>query len=229
MRLAKYIAQRGYCSRRKAEELIRSGRVEVNGVPAEITTPVDPEKDAVTVEGVKISGEQPVYIMLHKPPGVLSTCKAGKEKGLTLLDLVKIPQRIYPVGRLDKDSSGLLLLTNDGELAFSLTHPSQEVEKEYYIELDQPFSRSDIEKLTEGVNIEGTDCLFHRLERAGDKSYRVTLKQGKKRQIRLMARHTGKRVTKLVRIREGALTLGNLPEGKWRCLTVEEIDKLKST
>ncbi len=202
------------------------GAVEVNGACAEITTPVDPERDKVTVEGVSLRAEEPVYIMLHKPAGVLSTCRSGREKGSTVLDIVKVQQRVYPVGRLDKNSTGLLLLTNDGKLAYSLTHPSQEVEKEYVIELNHPFTPSDIQRLTCGVNLDGTKCRFHRIEDLGGGAYRVVLRQGLKRQIRRMAETVGKRVVKLKRVREDTLTLGNLPEGEWRYLTSEEVREL---
>ena len=227
MRLAKYIAQQGYCSRRKAEELIAAGEVRVNGEAAVVTTPVDPIKDEVTIQGKALEREKKVYILLNKPPGILSTCKPGKEEGKAVIDLVPLPQRIYPVGRLDRDSRGLLLLTNDGELAYKLTHPSQEVEKEYLLTLDKPFSEIDIRRLREGVNIEGTLCRFKRVRKAGDRQYSVVITTGLKRQIRRMAEAAGRKTLDLQRIREGPLRLGKIPEGSWRRLNDREIAKLK--
>lgn len=227
VRLAKFIAQNGYCSRRRAEELIELGEVRVNDSVARITTPVDPKRDEVTVCGQRIRPEKKLYLALNKPPGYLSTCKPGKEKGKTVLDLIDVPERVYPVGRLDRDSCGLLILTNDGSLAYSLTHPSGETEKEYLVETSEPFSEIDENKLTAGMVLGGRVCRFHRLSRLEGAKYRIILKQGLNRQIRRMTEAVGKRVIKLKRLRVGELLLADLPEGRWRRLTQNEIKKLK--
>lgn len=217
----------GFCSRRKAEELISSGEVSVNGIPALITTPIDPENDVVTINGEPLREPQKVYILLNKPPGYLSTCKIGKEQGRDILELVKVPQRIFPVGRLDRESRGLLILTNDGDLAYKLTHPSFEKEKEYIIRVNNKFSEKDEQLLTKGISLNNTECKFHSLENISANVYKVVLKQGVKRQIRRMAEQAGKKITDLQRVREGILELGDLPEGRWRYLTREEIQLLK--
>jgi len=227
MRLSKHIAEMGFCSRRKAETLISSGEVSVNGIPAQITTPIDPENDVVTINGEPLCEPQKVYILLNKPPGYLSTCKIGKEQGRDILELVKVPQRVFPVGRLDRESRGLLILTNDGDLAYKLTHPSFEKEKEYLIRVNNKFSEKDEQLLTKGISLNNTECKFHSLENISANVYKVVLKQGVKRQIRRMAEQAGKKIMDLQRVREGILELGDLPEGRWRYLTREEIQLLK--
>ena len=207
--------------------MINEGEVQVNGEAASVTTPVNPDTDVVTVCGESLKPQAPVYILLNKPPGVVCTCRRGREKGLTILDIIKVPQRIFPVGRLDRDSRGLLLLTNDGELAYSLTHPSQESEKEYIIKINEPLTPGDEQLLTEGISLNNTACSFHRLERLAGREYRVALRQGLKRQIRLMVKSVGREVVDLQRVRVGNLKLGDLPEGKWRHLTEIEIKSLK--
>lgn len=227
IRLAKYIAQAGFCSRRQAEELIKAGEVKVNNITAEITTPFNPEEDTLTVKGEHLNSEKKVYILLNKPRGYLSTCKAGKEKGKTILDLVKVNERIYPVGRLDKDSRGLIILTNDGESAHRLMHPSYEIEKEYIVKLNKPLTIKDIERLKSGIEIEEKTYRFHRISHVDNSVYNIVLKQGMKRQIRLMIDAVNKKVIDLQRIREGKITLNSLPEGKWRFLNSEETTYLK--
>jgi pseudouridine synthase len=201
--------------------------VEVNGEAAMITTPVNPDRDIIEVEGKRLARGELVYIMLNKPPGLLSTCQSGRERGETVLDLVRVPQRIYPVGRLDRDSRGMLLLTNDGDFTHILTHPSHKTEKEYLVELNQEFSMNDLQLLTNGISLNGKNCQFHRIEAIAPNRYRIILQQGIKRQIRLMAKAMGKWVIDLQRIRIGKLSLGDLPEGKWRLLTNTEVQSLK--
>ena len=227
VRLAKFIAQAGYCSRRRAEELIKSGEVSVNNSPAEVTTPFDPENDSLFIEGKPLNSEKKVYIILNKPPGYLSTCKPGREEGKTILDIVKIPERIYPVGRLDKNSRGLLILTNDGELANKVMHPSHEIEKEYLVKLDLRLTANDIVRLKGGIEIDGKVCYFHSVNIKFDTTYSIVLKQGMKRQIKMMIAALDKKVIDLQRIREGDLKLTHLPEGRWRFLNDEELLILK--
>lgn len=226
MRLAKYIADSGYCSRRKAEELILAGLVEIAGKTALISDSVNPDIDIVSVNGELLSAGSKIYIMLNKPAGYLSSCQPGREKGKSVLELVKIPQRVFPVGRLDRDSRGLLLLTNDGDLTFRLTHPSFEKEKEYIILTDSPFSENNLQLLEDGICLNNTNCRFHRIERLEMNRYRVILKQGVKRQIRLMAKAVGKKILDLQRVRIAGLELGDLPEGKWKYLSLNEINQL---
>jgi len=226
MRLAKYIADCGYCSRRKAETAIISGVVTVNGKLAAVTDSVSPGADEVLINGEKISANSKIYIILNKPAGYLSSCRPGREKGKSVLDLVKVETRIFPVGRLDRDSRGLLLLTNDGDLTYRLTHPSQEKEKEYIISTDLPFSEKEVQLLIGGICLNNTNCRFHQMEDLGGNRYRVILKQGIKRQIRLMAKAVGKMVLDLRRVRIAGLELGDLPEGKWKYLSSQEIEQL---
>jgi len=227
IRLAKYIAQAGYCSRRLAEELIRAGEVKINNITAEITTPFDPDEDSLTIKGEKLNPEQKVYILLNKPCGYLSTCNAGRNNGNTILDLVKVSERIYPVGRLDKNSRGLIILTNDGEAAHRLMHPSHEIEKEYIVRVNKPLTNDDLERLRSGVKIDGKTYRFYRIVQIEESVYNIVLKQGLKRQIRLMIDTVNKKVVDLQRIREGKIELGDLPEGKWRFLNAKEITYLK--
>lgn len=226
MRLAKYIASCGYCSRRKAEELIIAGKVEIDGITASLNDSVDPASNKVTVGGEEISAKEFVYIMLNKPAGYLCSCRPGREKGKSVLDLVQIPQRVFPVGRLDRESRGLLLLTNDGNFTFKVTHPSFEKEKEYLIVTDSPFSENDLQLLKDGICLNNTSCKFHRVEKLDGNRYRVALKQGVKRQIRLMAKAVGRKILDLQRVRIGGLELGALPEGRWKKLTTEEINQI---
>jgi len=226
MRLAKYIAVMGYCSRRQAELLIASQKVTLNGRLALITSPVDPQTDDIRIDGNPLNPPRFVYIMLNKPPGYLSTCSPGQEKGKSVLELVAVDVRIFPVGRLDKDSRGLLILTNDGNLTFKLTHPSFAKEKEYLVKTNSPFSSKDEQLLTAGISLNNTLGKFHSIDRVGECQYRIILRQGIKRQIRLMTKAVGRQVLDLQRIRIHSLTLSGLPEGKWRYLTESEIASL---
>jgi len=238
IRLQKYLAQAGIASRRQSERLIVGGKVKVNDKVRDILgVTIDPENDKVEVFGKIIKPEKFVYIILNKPVGVLSTCKKDREKGRTILDLVKSEERLYPVGRLDKNSSGLLLLTNDGDLALKLTHPRYEHEKEYEVEIDKDLSSEDLKKMSRGIIIEGKKTLPAKISAKGgsafggkkikSKKFRMILREGRKRQIRKMCDALGYQIKSLQRIRMGNLSLGNLAFGKWRELSNKEIDKLK--
>jgi 23S rRNA pseudouridine2605 synthase/23S rRNA pseudouridine2604 synthase len=218
MRLQKFISRAGYCSRRHAEELIVNGKVSVNGqIVTQLGTKIDPEKDKVTVEGNLVSVEDNlVYIALNKPEGYVTSCSHPGEK--IVLELVNISQRVYPVGRLDKDSTGLLLLTNDGKLHLKLTHPSFDHEKEYLVTVAQPIPRGALHSLEKGLNILGTKTRRARVKRVSDIRFKIILKEGRNRQIRRMVQKVGNRVTDLKRIRISNIRLGGLPEGKWRYL-----------
>jgi pseudouridine synthase len=223
MRLQKFISRAGYCSRRHAEELIVNGKVTVNGqIVTLLGTKIDPEKDKVTVEGNPVSVEENlVYIALNKPEGYVTSCSHPGEK--IVLDLVNISQRVYPVGRLDKDSTGLLLLTNDGKLHLKLTHPSFDHEKEYLVTVAQPIPRGALHSLEKGLNILGTKTRRARVKRVSDIRFKIILKEGRNRQIRRMVQKVGNRVTDLKRIRISNIRLEGPPEGK--CRHLDETEK----
>lgn len=231
-RLQKALARAGVASRRKAEGLIRAGRVRVNGqVVTELGTRVDPERDVITVNGQPIS--QPVshtYILLHKPRGVLSTTSDPHGRP-TVLDLVRMEARVYPVGRLDRDSEGLILLTDDGELTHRLTHPRYEHEREYRVLVEGRVSERALQRLQEGVELEDGltwPAQVERLEEEGDGTWlRMVIHEGRKRQVRRMCRAVGHPVRQLIRVRMGPLTLGELRAGEWRYLTTGEVKALK--
>jgi pseudouridine synthase len=228
-RLQKFMARRGIASRRAAEQMILEGRVEVNGSTiTRLGIKIDPESDHVKVDGRTVPREKtPRVLMLNKPSGVLSTSKTGKETGPTILDFVPRDRRYFSVGRLDKNSTGLLLITDDGDLAYQLTHPKFGTEKEYLVETRERLTDDQLDQLTSGVNLDDGIAAAARLKRAGPKRIRIVLREGRNRQIRRMIAAVGGRVTRLVRVRFAGLTLGELKEGKWRALTSEEINSLR--
>ncbi|MFH1387304.1 MAG: pseudouridine synthase [bacterium] len=228
IRLQKYLADCGVASRRGVEDLIVEGRVTVNGVGGlELGVKIDPGKDEIEVDGKKISQpEKKIYLKLNKPAGYVSTCKSQKGEE-TILDLVSdLPYRLYPVGRLDKDSEGLMILTNDGDLANELTHPRYEHEKEYEVNVQFPMTNDQLRKLKTGVITEEGKTLPARVYPCGDRYFRIVLKEGKKRQIRLMVEAVGNRVVRLQRIRIANIKLGNLPLGQYELLTSKAIKSL---
>jgi len=222
LRLQKYLSVAGVCSRRKGEELIVAGKVSVNGETiVELGTKIDPDQDQVEVDGKAIKPSNTlVYIALNKPKDYVTSCSHPGEK--IVLDLVDIPQRIYPVGRLDKDSSGLLLLTNDGRLHHKLTHPSFDHEKEYDVTVVKPITDGALRKMAAGLPMMGTKTRPARVQRISARRFRIVLQEGKNRQLRRMVRKVGNQVTKLKRIRVAGIKLGRLPLGKWRYLTEKE-------
>lgn len=222
MRLQKFISNAGYCSRRQAEKLISDGKVSVNGqIITRLGTKVDPEKDRIEIENTPLSLEKKqVYILLNKPRGYVTSCSHPGKK--TVLELLNIDQRVYPVGRLDKDSRGLLLLTNDGRLHLQLTHPSFDHEKEYVVTVADPISQASLNTLEKGVRIMGSKTRPARIDRISSTKFKIVLKEGRKRQIRRMVQKVGNRVTDLKRVRMANIRLGKLPEGKWRHLDETE-------
>ncbi len=226
VRLQKYLSHAGICSRRMGETYIQKGLVTVNGkTVTELGTQIDPKNDKVAVDGKPVLLDQaPVYIMLNKPEGYISSCRHRCEK--IVLDLVDIDQRLYPVGRLDKDSTGLLLLTNDGRLHHRLSHPSFDHEKEYEICTRDPISDSALTLLEKGILLDGVVTRPAKIKRLGKRKFRITLQEGRKRQIRRMVEQTGNRVIGLHRIRIATLRLGGLAPGKWRHLTEKEKESL---
>ena len=225
------MASRGVGSRRKAEEMIAEGRVRVNGRPAELATPVDPQTDQVLVDGKEITLSRKIYILLNKPRGYLSTCQPGKEEGRSILDLIGINERIYPVGRLDRESRGLLILTNDGEFANQIMHPSSEIEKEYIVKINKRISDKALAALINGVTVDDYIAKPKNVEVLTENprnSYiSITLTEGKNREIRKMFDVLGYRVQKLKRIRIGNIDMGFLKKGDYRYLIEEEIKDLK--
>lgn len=230
-RVQKILARNGIASRRKAEELIAAGRVTVNGRTCALGDCADGEKDRIAVDGVPVGPEpEQVYILLHKPRGYVTT--ASDEKGRkTVLDLVDCGRRVYPVGRLDMDSEGLLLLTNDGELTNRLIHPAGEIHKTYQVWLSGA-SAGKIAALSQPMDIDGYRIRPAQVEtvalRGAQAQVTVTIHEGRNRQIRKMAEKCGMAVTRLRRVSEGGLQLGKLPPGKWRYLTENEVAMLKS-
>lgn len=222
MRLQKFLASAGVCSRRAGEELILSGLVKVNGRPVtELGTKVDPEKDIVEVRGEKVSiQDEDIYIALNKPAGYVTSCKHPGEK--IVLDLVETGDRIFPVGRLDKDSTGLLILTNDGRIHHRLSHPSFDHEKEYEVTLKKEVTDSDLKKMADGLIIDGRKTRPAKVIRISANSFNITLKEGRNRQIRKMAEAIGHNVIRLHRIRFSDIKIGNLEPGRWRYLSSHE-------
>ena len=235
MRLQKYMAMCGVAARRKCEEMIAAGRVTVNGeVITQMGTQVE-EGDEVTVDGVVIHQEaEKHYILYHKPMGEVTTVSDEKDRDTVMDHFRDFPVRLYPVGRLDYDTEGLLLLTNDGELAQHLTHPSCEVDKVYLARVSNNPSNETLDKLRRGVYMEGDDRRTYpadvRVVR--DESLfsdiLVTIHEGRNRQVRRMFEAVGHKVILLRRVRFGSLDLGDLKRGEWRELTEAEVKELKS-
>jgi len=226
MRLQKFLSKAGICSRRKGEEYIKAGWVKVNGkIVTELGVKVDPERDTVEVDSDAIrSDSAPTYIALNKPKGYVSSCHQQNEK--IVLDLLDISERVYPVGRLDKESTGLLLLTNDGHLHHRLSHPSFNHEKEYEVTVAKPLPEGALRKLAKGLPMMGTRTRPARVKRISARRFGIVLQEGKNRQIRRMIRKVGNQVTHLKRIRIANIKLGNLPSGSWRYLTKIEKENL---
>jgi len=229
-RLQRVLAARGIASRRKAEALIQAGRVSVDGqIVRELGVRVDPERQDIRVDGRPLPVARPRYIMLHKPVGYITT--TADERGRqTVLDLVDVPERVVPVGRLDRDTSGLLLLTNDGEFLYRITHPRYELEKEYEVLVDGFPDEETIALLRRGVSIAGRPVavrrvLLLRTEPQGA-VFDVVVHEGRNRIIRRMFERVGYPVLALKRTRIGPLELGALPVGAWRDLTPDEVAAL---
>ena len=223
MRLQKFLALSGVCSRRRGETCIREGMVTVNGnIVTEMGVKVDPDHDKVTFKGgpVRLS-QEPVYIALNKPTGYVSSCNQRNTR--IVLDLIEgVPGRIYPIGRLDKDSTGLLLLTNDGALHHRLSHPSFDHEKEYDVCTAHTLPDKALVMMAKGIDLDGVQTRPAKVWRVSGNRFRIILKEGKNRQIRRMVSKTGNRVVSLKRLRIDTIRLGRLAEGRWRYLTAKE-------
>jgi len=228
MRLQKYLAHAGLCSRRKAETYILNGQITVNHqVVTELGTKIDPENDRIAFNDKPIILTQDsakIYIALNKPEGYVTSCSQQKSK--IILDLIDIDERVYPVGRLDKESKGLLLLTNDGDLHNKLSHPSFNHEKEYVVTTVHPISDTALKDMAKGIVIDSVKTRKAKVTRLSSNAFKIILKQGRNRQIRKMVGKTKNRVDSLKRIRIVNIRLGKLKEGHWRYLTPEEIKQL---
>jgi 23S rRNA pseudouridine2605 synthase len=231
VRLQKYLAEAGIASRRRCEQFIEDGQVSVNGQRVYVLgTKVDPERDSVTVGGKPVAIERKVYIALHKPAGCVCTNSDthGRTRAVDLLPR-SLP-RLYTVGRLDKDSEGLLFLTNDGTFSLRLTHPRYKMRKTYFVEVEGELKNAEIVRLLKGVRSDGellrAEKIFQVRAQVHDTELRLILSEGKKRQIRRMMAVVGHPVKRLVRLAVGPIELGNLATSQWRHLTHEEVDKL---
>lgn len=230
-RIQKILSSRGVTSRRKAEEMITAGRVSCNGRQCVLGDVADPEMDLILIDGKPLPKEgQRCYIMLNKPRGFVTTLSDEKGRKNAAQLVADCGQRVYPVGRLDMDSEGLLLFTNDGDFANSLMHPKHEVEKTYRVTVME-YDEAKLEKLNRPVVLDGYRIQppMVKLESVSGSKAKilVTIHEGRNHQVRRMCAIAGLTVMRLERIKEGTLTLGDLPKGKWRYLTKEEVDSLK--
>ncbi|GGG26468.1 23S rRNA pseudouridine(2604) synthase RluF [Paenibacillus abyssi] len=227
MRINKFISETGYCSRREADKLVESGRVTINGVKAELGSQAELGDD-VRVDGKRIGTQrQHVYIALHKPVGITSTTETHV-KG-NIVDFVGHKERIFPIGRLDKDSEGLILMTNDGDIVNRILRAEGHHEKEYIVTVDRPITAAFVKGMSEGVKVLGSLTLPCKVTALSDRVFRIVLTEGRNRQIRRMCSAFGYQVRKLKRIRIMNIELGSLPTGRWRDLTAEELQKLSHT
>ena len=234
MRLQVFLSHNGVCSRRKAMDFIQQGRVKLNGqVHKEPSTPVDPQKDKIEVDGKPVASQKYSYILLNKPKDYVTTKAEFKGEKSVLELLPKSLQHLVPAGRLDKDTEGLLLLTNDGDLAYRLTHPKFNVEKTYFVSVYGMLVPAERRKLESGILIDGektSPVKIKDIKPLKDRTktdFLLVMHEGKKRQIRLMCEAVGRKVAYLKRVAQGPLVLGNLQTGKWRELTRDELDQLQ--
>lgn len=226
-RLNKYIADSGYCSRREADRLIQEGRVKIDGRTGVLGDRVLPGMKVVC-DGKALSGQgEKVYIALNKPQGIV--CTADPREPMNVVDYIGYPIRIFPVGRLDKASEGLLLLTSDGEIVNRLLRAAGGHEKEYEVEVDKPLTPEFMKKMMAGVPILDTVTLPCKLRRTGDRSFNLILVQGLNRQIRRMCEALGYSVVKLKRVRINTIKLGNLAPGQWKELSEREVGELMAS
>ncbi|WP_444660161.1 pseudouridine synthase [Caproiciproducens sp. R2] len=231
VRLQKMLADCGVASRRKAEEMISAGEVKVNGVTAKIGDKVDPKKDKVSVNGRLLDTHvKPVYIMLNKPRGFITTMSDEMDRKCVAELIKDVPERIYPVGRLDRESEGLLLMTNDGEFANAMTHPSLHIPKTYRVTVHPSISEDQLTQIAVGIVIDGRKTAPAKVNVLSQETGRVVLEivlyEGRNRQIRKMCEQLGLEVARLKRIAVGPVKLGMLQPGTWRPLTAEEVKKL---
>lgn len=226
IRINKFLSEAGICSRRGADRMVEDGRVTINGVVAQLGDRIQPEQK-VCVDGKTVSREdERILLAYHKPKGIV--CTSAKKEKNNIIDYLNYPKRIYPIGRLDKDSEGLLLLTNDGELANEIMKARNYHEKEYEVTVSRPVTETFLRGMAGGVPILDTMTRKCQVEQTGKRSFRIVLTQGLNRQIRRMCEYFGYRVTKLVRVRIMNIYLGDLPVGKYRELTEKEWAELSA-
>jgi 23S rRNA pseudouridine2604 synthase len=225
--LNKFISQTGICSRREADRWIESGRVKINGKIAQKGNRVF-EKDQVSIDGKPLKNKpKQVYIALHKPPGI--TCTTDRKDRTNIIDFVNHPKRIFPIGRLDKPSSGLILLTNDGDIVNEILRVENNHEKEYIVQVDKPVTPKFLQKMGNGIPILGTVTKKCIVQRVGKFMFKIILTQGLNRQIRRMCEFLDYRVVTLKRVRIMNIHLGNLKAGTWRDLTEKELKELRDS
>ena len=224
IRINKFFTQQGICSRREADRLVESGAVTVNGRVAKLGDRVSPA-DVIARDGQVIPwGKPPIYIKYHKPIGVTTTSEAHVERNI--ISEIGHPERIFPIGRLDKDSSGLMLLTNDGNIVNEILRTEFGHEREYLVDVDRPFDQSFLDRMSQGVIVLGSQTKPCRISRAGQNRFRIVLTEGRNRQIRRMCQTLGYRVTRLHRVRIMHITVQGLEVGEWRELSKQERDQL---
>ncbi|WP_217560755.1 23S rRNA pseudouridine(2604) synthase RluF [Paenibacillus sp. GbtcB18] len=224
MRINKFISETGICSRRKADELVQAGRVTINGAPAELGSTAEPGDD-VRIDGKPLgTKKKSVYIALNKPVGI--TCTTERHIPGNIVDFVRHPERIFPIGRLDKDSEGLILMTNDGDIVNKILRAENNHEKEYIVTVNQPITNSFVQGMSTGVRILGTKTKPCKVTRINDHTFRIILTQGLNRQIRRMCQAFGYQVHRLQRVRIMNIKLDGLPKGKWRDLSEGEFTRL---
>jgi 23S rRNA pseudouridine2605 synthase len=231
IRLNKYISSLGITSRRKADELIKQGRVTVNNKTIiDLAVKIDPENDNVKVDGESIKRDvKKIYILLYKPTGII-TSVSDEKKRETVIDLINIKEKVFPVGRLDYNTRGLLLITNDGELAAKLMHPRSEVDKTYLVKLSKPLEQKHREILSKGIRIDNKRTSPAKIsfpKRNDYSTLKITIHEGRNRQVRKMFEKFGYFVRELERTEYAGLKLGNMKEGEWRKLTEKEVERLK--
>ncbi len=232
MRLHKFLALCGVASLRAAEKLVAAGRVTVNGsVVSNVRRGIDPKTDDIRVDGKRVEPEKKVYMMLNKPTGYLTTMKDPQGRKSVSELVAGVPQRVFPVGRLDKDTHGLLLMTNDGEVTYHLTHPKFEISKTYHAVVKGIVSEDALDKLSSGVQLSDgvtSPAQVRLLSHHGNESViEISIAEGKKRQVRRMCSAVGHEVVELERVAMGGLVLDDLPPGTWRYLSPEEISQLR--
>lgn len=227
-RLQKLLSAAGVCSRRQAEQYLLAGRVTVNGRTASLGSKADPEVDLVAVDGVlAVKPKTFTYLMLHKPRGYVTTLSDEQGRPTAASLVAGCGKRVWPVGRLDYLSEGLLLFTDDGALTNALTHPRHQVEKEYHVRVTGDLARA-VPILAGPMELDGQPLRPTRVKKLDGHRLSVTITQGKNRQVRRMCALAGLTVERLVRVREGPLSLGELPPGHWRALTAEEVEAIKT-
>lgn len=233
IRLNKFIADAGICSRRQADALITHGRVKLNGQTiTELGIKIDPSIDIIEIDQKRVNTnhQKHIYLILNKPRGILTTVRDPFNRP-TVMDLIDVPERIFPVGRLDQDSEGLLLFTNDGELSNRLIHPKHKIKKLYRVSVTGHPSEADIARLRNGIILDEKKtlpCRIHKIDQDRETTvFEIEIREGRKRQIRRMFQAIGHEVIILKRIQIGPIKLGRLPVGKWRYLRNDEIDALK--